>query len=149
MSHTSEVSSVVITDIKALEAAIADLQKQGVRCTLRRDEKPRSYSVNQEGMGVAPYVVYLEDSRYDVGLYYDASKKGYVARTDFYMGHVGKVLGSGLNPNKCGCSIEQVQLGKLYKAYAVQATTRAAIKKGMSVRRIEKEDGSVRLILAA
>jgi len=41
----------------------------------------------------------------------------------------------------------QAALGKLNQTYAIHATTRAAVAKGMQVRRVNGNDGSVRLVV--
>lgn len=142
MSHTTAVDSIVFTDIHALEGALGDLRASGVRCSLVKDATPRAFYENQQGMGKADYVVRLDDARYDVGLYYDKDKKGYVARTDLWGGSVQKVLGVRVQP---GEHPHQAALGKLYQHYGVQAATRAAVKQGYTVRKIVKEDGTIAL----
>jgi len=142
MSHTSEISSIVFTDIVALQAAVHDLQAAGVRCSLEKEGTPRAYFSNQQGMGPADYVLRLQDARFDVGFYYDAAKKAYVARTDLWAGHVASVLGAKAKP---GENQEQAALGKLYQAYGVQAATRQAVKQGYTVRKIVRDDGTIAL----
>jgi hypothetical protein len=142
MSHTVEVPSIVFSDMDALGAAIKELNAAGVKCSLQKGGTPRAFYDNQEGMGAADYVVKLEDARYDIGLYYDTAKKGYVARTDLFGGTVAKVMGATARP---GESAEQAALGRLYQGYGVHAATRAAVKNGYTVRRIVKDDGSIAL----
>lgn len=142
MSHTSEVKAILISDIVALEHAVTDLQNHGVRCRLVKDATPRAFFKDQKGLEKADYVLVLEDCPYDVGFYRDG--KGYVARTDFYAGHVARVLGT--NDAKVE-DMGQRAMGKLYSAYAVAAATRKAVSQGMSVRRIDNTDGSVRLVV--
>lgn len=144
MSHTTEVTTVVFHDVDALRLAVRDLQAAGVKCTLQEKVKPRAYYANQQGMGVADYVLRLEDAPYDVGFYNDPKVKGYVARTDLFAGRVANVLGAQARP---GEAAEQAALGKLYHAYAVNAAVRQAAKQGYAVRKVTKADGTVQLIM--
>lgn len=146
MSHTTFINDVVITDIGALRAAIDELKSNGVKCDLLENAKPRAYYSTQEGMGEAPYVIQLKDSRYDVGLYYDESSKGYQARADLFAGEVARSLGDIRSGEQ---NTTKASLGKLYKLYAVHAATRKAIQQGYTVNRINKQDGSVQLRIAA
>lgn len=145
MSHTTTIDAVVISDKSVLEAAIADLKKEGIRCDILENAKPRAYYASQAGMGQAPLVVKLHDAQYDVGLYDREDGKGYEARTDFWGGSVAKVLGVAQAE---GETKEQAGLGKLFNRYAVAAATRQAIRQGYQVRRINKDDGSVQLRVA-
>lgn len=147
MSHTSTIKDVVFADIDALKAAIHELRSNGISCEMLENALPRAYYQNQDGMNtVAPYVLKLTDSPYDVGFY--PTEGGLEARCDLYGGHIQKVLGVAVKagPNE---SRERAAMGKLYNLYAVHATTRAAIRKGFKVNRINNTDGSVQLRIAA
>ena len=143
MSHTSTISSILITDVNALKSAITELKQAGVNCDLLEDAVPRAYSRSQAGMGQAPYVVKL--SNYDVGLYLNKDKSGYEARTDFWDGSVERDLGV----QDDSVSREQAMMGKLYQMYGVHATTRAAAQKGYRVTRHTGEEGKIQLRIAA
>lgn len=142
MSHTTEVRSVVFKDIDALKMAVKEMQADGLRCSLLENTKPRAYYQAQSGMGVAPYVLNLHDSRYDVGFYYDDKLQAHVARTDLFGGDVAAQLG-----NKGKASTQAGSMGKLYQSYAVNAACRQAAKQGYRVRRHTKEDGTVQLTM--
>lgn len=144
MSHTTEIASIVFNDIEALKLTVRDLQRAGVKCTLKSNATPRAYYSTQQGMGVADYVLELGDSPYDVGFYKQDGGKGYVARTDLFAGHVAKVLGSKADGV---AEPAQAALGKLYQGYAVNATTRQAAKQGYKVTRSTAADGTVKLIM--
>ena len=144
MSHTSEISAVAIVDIAALEGAVSDLKASGVRCSLVKNAKPRAFYNNQQGMGVAPYVLKLEDSPYDVG-FYENGQGGYVARTDLFAGHIQRILGTTVRGPKE--TAEQAALGKLYQTYAVNAAIRQATRQGYRVQRSVKADGTVQLTM--
>ena len=141
MSHTSTVKAIKIQSVSALRAAVAELISTGVRCELLEQSTPRAYSPNQAGMGKADFVLKLADSPYDVGFYKD--KDGaYEARTDFYMGHIQKVLGAQAT---CRETYEQAQMGKLFQLYGVHVATETARKQGHMVRRVNKQDGRIAL----
>ena len=144
MSHTSEVSDILFTDIAALTAAVNELSRSGLNISLTKGGTPRAYYQTQEGMGPASYVVKLEDAPYDVGIYKHPSKNGYVARTDLFMGHVARILGGKVS---AGEKTEQAALGKLYQTYGIHAATRKAVSQGMTVQRVNNKDGSVRLVV--
>ena len=146
MSHTTTISAIVITDIEALRSAIKELKQNGVDCDLLEKATPRAYYSNQEGMGKADYVVRLNRAKYDVGLYKVKEKEGYELRTDLFSREVSGQL--GVKPSK-GETTEQAAVGKLYNMYAVHAATRTAIQKGYKVTRVNNEDGSVQLRIAA
>lgn len=146
MSHTSTISSVVITDEHALRSTITELKSHGINCDLLENSVPRAYSPGQSGMsGKAPFVVNLKDSKYDIGLYDRKDGKGYEARTDLYMNEVNAVL--GVEPQE-GETREQASLGKLFQTYAVHAATRKATQQGYRVNRVSKSDGTVQLQIA-
>lgn len=143
MSHTSEISAVAIVDIGALEATITDLNKQGVKCSLAKNEVPRAYYPNQPGLGLAPYVLKLADSPYDVGLY-DNGQGGYSARTDLYGNHIAKLLGAKATGKE---TPQQAALGKLFQGYAVNAAAKQAARQGYRVTRTTQADGSIQLTM--
>lgn len=144
MSHTTSVTDIVFTDIAALQSAVAELKKSGVKCELVQDATPRAFYAGQDGMGHAPYVLRLDDARYDVGFYWNEQKKGYEARTDFFSGSVEKVLGSSASGPE---DAQRAKLGKLYQMYGVHAATRKAVQQGYSVRRVVKGDGTISLVM--
>lgn len=143
MSHTSEIKSVVFTDIDALQAAVAELNKSGVRCSLLKDATPRAFYENQQGMEKAPYVLRLSDAKYDVG-FYQNDTGGYVARTDLWGGSVASVLGVKAQN---GEPAAQAALGKLYQSYAVNAAVRQAARQGYKVTRSTRPDGTIQLTM--
>lgn len=146
MSHTSKINAVTIVDINALRAACRELQeKQGVKLTLAENVKPRAFYQSQEGMGVAPYVVQLQDSPYDIGLYKTDNGRGYEARCDLWGGHIAKQLGVKRSD---GESVEQAALGKLFRLYAIHAAMRTAVANGHQVQRIDNENGETKLVVS-
>jgi hypothetical protein len=94
-------------------------------------------------MELAPYVVKLADCPYDVGLYKQADGS-YEARTDFFAGHIERLLGTKARTPEAA---EQAKLGRLFQMYGVHAATEAAKKKGLMVQRVTKTDGTLTLVL--
>lgn len=144
MSHTTAIDNIVFSDIAALTAAVNELNTKGVKCSLVKGGVPRAYYANQAGMGVADYVLKLDGCQYDVGFYHDKAKNGLVAKTDLFANHVAGVLGVRAGT---GESSAQAALGKLNQTYAIHAATRRAVQQGMTVRRVNNQDGSVRLVV--
>lgn len=144
MSHTTAIENIVFSDIAALQSAVNELAAKGLRCSLVKDAQPRAYYQNQSGMGKADYVLKLEDAPYDIGFYRDTKKKGLVARTDLFAGHVARVLGAKATGSE---TAQQAALGRLNQMYAIHAATRKAVSQGMSVKRVNNDDGSVRLVV--
>lgn len=143
MSHTATVKAIKIVSIPALRAAIAELAASGVRCSLIENATPRAYFANQAGMGAADFVIKLDDSPYDIGVYKTADGS-YETRTDFFSGKVEKILGAkARSPESC----DQAKMGKLFQMYGVCAATEAARKKGLMVKRVVKTDGTIALEL--
>lgn len=141
MSHTTTISTLLLSDKAAIKGAIKELQAQGVKCDLLESVIPRSYQGNT--MKKADYCLKLHDSPYDVGMY--ANKDGeYSLATDFYQGHVEGIL--GVTPGKDD-DFNQAKLGKLYQAYASNAIERQAAQQGYSVSKVKGENGGVRLVL--
>lgn len=142
MSHTSVVKAIVIQSISALNAAIAELNKNGVQCTLTQNSVPRAFYSNQAGMGKADYVIGLPGGRYDVGLYKTAN--GFEARTDFWGGDVERQLGAVASDPK---NKEQAKMGKLFQLYGVHAAMEEARKKGLQARRQKGADGREQVVI--
>ena len=141
MSHTAKISAIKISSVSALRSAIAELQQAGVKCSLVESATPRAYFPQQQDMGHAEFVIKLDDAPYDIGLYKQPDGT-YEARTDFWMGHVERVLGAQASkPEKA----EQAKMGKLFQMYGIHAATEAAKRKGLAVRRINGENGKIKL----
>lgn len=145
MSHTTTIDSVTIKDVNALRSAVEELKRNGVNCDLVEDQIPRAYYSSQAGMdSKAPFVVKLNDSRYDVGLYSDG-KGGFEARADLFGGDISRSLGAKAQK---GENTQQAAMGKLFQTYAIHAATRKAASQGYSVQRVTQDDGTVQLRVA-
>jgi hypothetical protein len=142
VSHTTTIKAIKIASISALRMAVEDLNQQGVRCTLKENVKPRAYFSQQQGMGLAPYVLEMSGCDYDIGFYLSEDGKTYEARTDFWAGKIEQLLGAKPGDES---RRDQAKMGKLYQAYGIAAATEAARKQGKMVRRIPQEDGTVAL----
>lgn len=140
MSHTTSIKAIKIQSITALQAAITEMQQAGVKISLVPNATPRAYFPNQDGMGKADFVLKLDDAPYDVGLY--KTNDGYEARTDFFAGHVERILGGQA---RSADTAQQAKLGKMYQLYGVHATMEQCRRKGQSVRRVTKADGTIAL----
>ena len=148
MSHTTSIKAIKITDIAALRSAVNELQEMhGIKCSLTENAKPRAYYADQQGMGIAPYVLVLDNARYDVGFYESGKtpngETAYEARTDFFGGTVQQQL--GVRPEGSE-SADQARMGKLYQAYGIHATMNALANQGVGFERTTVE-GKEQLIV--
>jgi hypothetical protein len=122
MSHFTTISTQ-IKDIEALREACAELGLE-----LLQSAEARGYGSNlQRG----EFVIRLKGP-YDVALnrQTDAS---YGLSTDWWDGHVEKEVGSNY--------------GRLLQLYAVHKTAREARKRGLTVQRTLRTDGSIKLTI--
>lgn len=146
MSHTTAIKAIKIVDTDALRRAVADLNAAGIKCSLTENQKPRAFYADQAGLGIAPFVLHLEDCPYDVGFYpsgkTDNGQTAYEARTDFWMGHVERILSSAAATPE---TREQARMGRLFQAYAVCATENFLTEQGRSFER-QTVNGEVQLI---
>ena len=146
MSHTTEITNVVFKDMKALSLAVQEIAKQTRRdITLQKNAKPRAYYDNQQGMGIAPFVINLGANSYDIGLYEGKKKGEYTAKCDFFDRNIEKLFGVECPPGK---DANQARLGKLYQLYSVHATMRQAAMQGRQVERTQASDGSIQLCVS-
>jgi len=143
MSHTTSVKSIKIVSIPALEAAVAELAAKGIKISLAQNATPRAYYANQAGLGKADYVIKLGDAPYDIGLY-KSEDGSYEARTDFFAGHIDRILGAKASKPE---NAQQARMGKFFQAYAINAAQIEARRKGYSTRRITGSDGVEKLVV--
>ena len=141
MSHTTSIKSIKISSVSALRASVTELKGMGIRCALKENAKPRAYYQQQEGMGVADFVLELHDSKYDVG-FYKQPDNTYEPRTDFFNSQVERVLGVKASDV---AFTEQAKMGKFFQAYGVAAAMETARKQGHMVRKMTREDGTISL----
>lgn len=146
MSHTTTIRGVKITDIAALRSAVAELQAQGVNCTLMENTKPRMYYANQHG--VCPYVLRLDNSPYDVG--FDQQEDGsYVPVFDEWAGKVRGQIGATCPLPNTEEGRAQHAIGRLMQGYAKHAAMNAALAQGYMIESCETDQqGNVQLVLA-
>jgi hypothetical protein len=122
MSHSTEIKTQ-IKDIEALRLAV-----QEMRLTLLQNAEARGYYENKTK---GEYVVQLKGP-YDIAV--NKQPDGTFGLTaDLWQGHVEKEVGQGY--------------GKLLQLYGVHKATIEARKKGLSVMRKQKQDGSIKLVL--
>jgi hypothetical protein len=149
MSHTTKLNNVVIRDVAALTAAVAELQAAGVRCELKTNAKPRMYYGNQHGD--CDYVLSLKDSQYDVG--FDRQKDGtFVPVFDEWNGHVSRQIGADAAVCPMPNTPEgraQHAIGKFMQFYAKNAAINAAVSQGYMVEGAVMDDkGNCHLTIA-
>lgn len=143
MSHTTTITKVVFSDVDALVQAVDQLKADGVRCELKQHCKPRAYYENQAGMNTnMPYVLYLQDSRYDVGFAPAEELNGYVIKADFFGGDIAKAIGA---KPRMGENAEQANVGKLVQYYALAAAQKHWVMQGYTVDRVNQANGDVTL----
>ena len=122
MSHFTEIT----TQIKDIEALRLACQELGLN--LLQDAEARGYYDNKTK---GDYVIQLKGP-YDIALNKQADGT-FGITSDLWNGHVEKEVGQGY--------------GKLLQLYGVHKATVEARKKGLSVLRRQKQDGSIKLVL--
>ena len=122
MSHFTEIK----TQIKDLAALSLACQELGL--TLLPKTEARGY---YNGRTKGDYVVQLKGP-YDIALNKQADGT-FGITSDLWNGHVEKEVGQ--------------KYGKLLQLYGVHKATMEARKKGLSVLRRQKQDGSIKLVL--
>ena len=122
MSHFTEIE----TQIKDIEALRSACQELGL--SLLQNAEARGYYENKTQ---GDFVIKL-NGPYDIAL--NKQPNGtYGLTADLWNGHVEQEVGQGY--------------GKLLQLYGVHKTTFEARKKGLSVLRRQKRDGSIKLVL--
>ena len=122
MSHFTEIT----TQIKDIEALRLACQELGLN--LLQSAEARGYYDNKTK---GDYVIQLKGP-YDIALNKQADGTFGIA-SDLWNGHVEKEVGQ--------------KYGKLLQLYGVHKATMEARKKGLSVLRRQKQDGSIKLVL--
>lgn len=145
MSHTTTIKSVAVKDIPALKSAITELNSKYKRnIQLLENTTPRMYYTSQEQeVGKCPYVLKLDNSRYDVGLKYDENKNLYPIM-DIHGGDITRQLGTS-------CRIgtqEERAIGELMQLYTKHAAINSATSQGYMVESVATlEDGRIELTI--
>ena len=122
MSHFTTINTE-IKDIEALREACRELGLE-----LLQNAEARGYgSARQRG----EFVIRLKGP-YDVALHRQPEGR-YGLSADWWDGHVEKEVGSNY--------------GRLLQLYAVHKTAREARKRGLSVQRMQRADGSIKLTI--
>jgi hypothetical protein len=122
MSHFTEIT----TQIKDIEALRLACQELGLN--LLQSADARGYYDNKTK---GDYVIQLKGP-YDIALNKQADGT-FGITSDLWNGHVEKEVGQ--------------KYGKLLQLYGVHKATMEARKKGLSVLRRQKQDGSIKLVL--
>lgn len=130
MSHTTEIKSVPIKSISALQSAVEELKAEGVNCELVENQKPRMYYPNQHG--VSPYVLKLPNCRYDIG--FDLKEDGtYAPVLDTWADEIQKQIGASCPMPNTPEAIAQKAIGQLMQKYSKHAVIEAATAQGYMV----------------
>ncbi len=137
MSHTTIVKQIPIRDIEALRSAVAELQEQGISCSLEHGENiaPRMYYDRQseELRGKTEYVLRLPNASFDVG-FIRQEDGSYAPVTDFHAGSVANQIGHTCDcPGMKGASNEERALGKLMQLYGKNAAINQAAANGYMI----------------
>lgn len=142
MSHTSTVKSVPIRDVGALKAAVAEL-RQSIGCRLEENTRPRAYYSDQ--IAVCPYVLRLDNSRYDVGFVLQADGS-YLPQFDDWGGDIGRQIGAQNNRLERDPA---TSIGRLSQLYTKHSAINAAIAQGYLVESCEQDAaGNLQLTVA-
>lgn len=144
MSHVTHLKGVLIKDVKAMKAAVADLNRKGIKCSLIENSKPRVHGMDQSPM--CEYVLKLNGA-YDVGFKKQADGS-FEPVFDTYQNHVGNQIGATCPmPNTAGGK-QQHQMGQFLQAYAEHAARNQAVAQGYMVESASTDaDGNVNLVL--
>jgi len=147
MSHTTTLKGVVIRDISALKAAVAELQQKGINCELLEGARPRMYYGNQHG--TCDYVLKLKDGQYDIG--FDKQENGaYAPVFDEWSNHISSKLGASCPLPSTPEGRAQHQIGQLLQSYQKHMAINAAVAEGYLVESAYTDDkGNVQLTIAA
>ena len=151
MSHTTTLKGVQIKDRRCIEAAVADLKREGINIELLRNATPRMYYREQEReIGVCDYVLKLPGSRYDVGLKWNAKDNQFDALLDTFAGDISRSIGAAcpLPRDEYGREGEHA-IGRFTQRYGVNAARFAAQAQGYYVEgETVDESGAVQLVIA-
>lgn len=146
MSHTTRLNAIQIRSVNALRGVPALLKSlHGIDCSLVENATPRAYYAAQEGMGKADFVLKLNGSRYDLGLYKQADGT-FEVRTDFWGQDVERILGVVRSADAKADSMQH-KLGKFYQAYGTLAAEEQCRRQGKMVTRQITADGRIKLVV--
>lgn len=149
MSHVTKLQGVVITDVGAVRAAVAELCASGINVRITENQKPRVHGY--DSVETCDLVLKL-DGAYDVGLKLNA-EGNYEPVLDVYQGHVGQYLRATcpLPGTARYQSQEQTQheIGRFLQLYAKHAAMNAAMSAGHVIESCDVDaEGNVQLLLA-
>lgn len=147
MSHTTTLKGVVIKDVAALRAAVAELIQQGVNCALLENTKPRMYYSEQHTK--CDFVLNLKDGQYDVG--FDKQADGsYRPVFDEWGRHISGQIGAACPLPTTAEGRAQHKIGKLLQSYQKHVAINAAVMAGYAVEgAITDDQGNIQLTISA
>jgi len=153
MSHTTKISSVPIRSVTALERAVEQLQKDGVRCSFIKNSYPRMFYSSQvadlKKESSVCHTLRLDNSNYDVG--FVQQKDGtYSAVFDDWAGQVKSQVGAA-----CGCkgTTENEKhlssIGRVMQYYTAFASIESMEEQGWTNYswEMDKETGKIELLI--
>jgi len=166
MSHTTTFSDLKITNVIALQNAVALLRNLfNINCELLVNENAKMYYAEQALHNGKPYdyVLRMPKSKYDVAFAWDDTKTELNVYYDSFGGHVRRVLGYSseemagfMNKLKQACeangltavdeaTAQQVDLSKLLTAYQAGVTLNGLTEQGYTITddNISFQDGVV------
>lgn len=122
MSHFTTINTQ-INDTDALRLAVSELG-----LSLLENADARGYAVNKQH---GDFVIRLKGP-YDVAVNKQANGT-FGLTTDWWNGHVEQEVGANF--------------GKLLQLYAVHKASREAKRKGLTVQRLHRQDGAIKLVI--
>lgn len=142
MSHTTVIKSVPIRSKNIIEAAVRELQQEGVKCNLVANATPRMYYNNQHG--ICDLVIKLDDCPYDVGLQLNKETGLYEPVFDKWADHLKKKIGS----KDVKDTSEASHIGRFLQLYSKHTIIQEAVMQGYSVEScIETANGELELLV--
>jgi hypothetical protein len=147
MSHTTTIKKVLIKDTNALESAVKNLQEQGIKCELVRDQVPKMYYPSQEKeIGKCDYVLKIDGSKYDVGFKKDADGN-YFPVFDEWANNIGSKVGASCPMPNSKEGQSQHAIGKLMQEYGKEAAINAATNDGYHIDSVETDEEGNQVLL--
>lgn len=150
MSHVTKLTGVVISDLRAVRAAVAELVSKGVSITLVENEKPRVHGYDEAP--ICDYVLKLS-GQYDVGLKKNDAG-AYEPYLDVYQHHVANAGLGALCPmpgtaGYLSQEATQHEIGRFLQMYAKHAAMLSMTDQGHVVSDCYvMPDNSIQLVFA-
>lgn len=162
MSHNVKITGIKITDLDALDSAIAELRAEGIGIRLERGPLAsrsltfRTYRAGSLNDDRAHHVIRLDNCKYDIGLIRQPSGH-YLPVYDNALGiSVACPIaapGGGNNYNmraitdagEVALAARGIGIGKLMQRYSTRLAEMEAKRRGYTSRRVPGENGALHL----